>query len=186
MAIYIAFLRGINVGGNNRIKMAELKQMFEGLGLSKVQTYIQSGNVLFTSAEEEEALRTRIEQEIERVFKFSVSVVMRKAAEIQHMILNCPFTAEAIAEAEAVGEGESLYVTLLHTAPSQERIDRWSVYKSDKDSYKIIGRDVFLLFKHSIRDSKLSVNLQKLGVTATVRNWKTIHKLVELANAMED
>ena len=62
MAIYIALLRGINVGGKNLIKMAELKQMFEGLGLSNVQTYIQSGNVLFRSQEEEESLRLKIEQ----------------------------------------------------------------------------------------------------------------------------
>lgn len=62
MAIYIALLRGINVGGKNMIKMAELKQMFEGLGLSSVQTYIQSGNVLFRSQEEEESLRLKIEQ----------------------------------------------------------------------------------------------------------------------------
>lgn len=186
MTIYIALLQGINVGGKNMIKMAELKRLFEAIGLSRVQTYIQSGNVLFGSNEEEGPLRKRIEQEIETVFGFPVTVVLRTAEELERIIGNCPFSEEALSEAKASSEGESLYVSLMTEAPSPEGIKRLNAYRSEGDEYHIEGRDVYLLFRHSIRNSKLVNNLQKLGVPATVRNWKTINKLAALAKAMED
>jgi uncharacterized protein (DUF1697 family) len=70
-------------------------------------------------------------------------------------------------------------------APLQENIERFSSYKSENDEYQIEGREVFLLFRHSIRNSKLANNLQKLDVPTTVRNWKTLNKLDLLAKAME-
>ncbi|HEY2494602.1 MAG TPA: DUF1697 domain-containing protein [Paenibacillus sp.] len=185
MAIYIALLRGINVGGKNRIKMTELKSTFEAMGLSRVQTYIQSGNVLFEASEEEEPLRKRIEHEIEEVFGFSVSVIIRTAKELTTIAANCPFSEEAISEAESSSEGESLYVSLLLEEPSQVGIERLSTFRSESDEYQLVGREIYLLFRHSIRNSKLASNLQKLDVPATVRNWKTINKLVTLAHAME-
>jgi uncharacterized protein (DUF1697 family) len=185
MAIYIALLRGINVGGKNRINMAELKHTFEAMGLSRVQTYIQSGNVLFESEAEEEALGKQIEHEIEVAFGFSVTVVLRKDEELKRIAANCPFSEEEVSEAEESSEGESLYVSFLLEEPSQEGIQRLSAFKSESDEYRIQGREVFLLFRHSIRNSKLANNLQKLDVPATVRNWKTVNKLVALASAME-
>lgn len=185
MTIYIALLRGINVGGKNIIKMADLKQMFEAMGFCKVKTYIQSGNVLFKSNEDEELLRKKIEHEIEVTFGFSVIVILRTAAELEQIIENCPFSKDAILEAELSSEGESLYVSLLTHTPSQEKIEYLKAYKSEKEEYQIKGREVFLLFRHSIRKSKLANNLHKLDVPATVRNWKTINKLAVLAKAME-
>ncbi|MDF2533295.1 MAG: hypothetical protein K0Q65_2876, partial [Clostridia bacterium] len=99
---------------------------------------------------------------------------------------NCPFTKEQVLEAEASSEGESLYVSLMIHAPTQEKIECLKVYSSESEEYKIEGREVFLLFRNSIRNSKLANNLHKLDVPATVRNWKTINKLYALARAMED
>lgn len=185
MTIYIALLRGINVGGKNIIKMADLKRVFEVMGLSEVKTYIQSGNVLFKSNAEEEPLRKKIEHEIEVAFGFSISVVLRTAAELEWIIRNCPFSEEAISEAKSSSEGESLYVSLLIYSPSEEKIERMNNYRSENDDYRIEGREVFLLFRHSIGKSKLANNLHKLDVPATVRNWNTINKLSVLAKAME-
>lgn len=181
MTTYIALLRGINVGGKNRIKMTDLKQMFEGIGLRQVQTYIQSGNVLFLAAEEESALRQRIEHEFERFFGFAVIVVLRKSEELEQMINSCPFSQDVIAAAEAASETESLYVALLSQAPLLENSEKVLAYRSNNDQCHIDGRNVFLLFHHSIRDSKLANNLHKLDVPMTVRNWKTIKKLAQLA-----
>ncbi|MDF2677276.1 MAG: hypothetical protein K0Q97_1594, partial [Bacillota bacterium] len=89
MTIYIALLRGINVGGKNVIKMAELKRAFEEIELCEVKTYIQSGNVLFKSNQEEELLRKKIEMKIEENFGFSIIVVLRTIAELEQIILNC-------------------------------------------------------------------------------------------------
>lgn len=185
MTIYIALLRGINVGGKNIIKMVDLKRVFETMGLCDVRTYIQSGNVLFKSNEEEETLRKKIENSIESAFGFSVAVILRTAAEFERIRENCPFSEEAISEAESSSEGESLYVCLLTHAPLQEKIEHLNAYRSEDDEYKVEGREVYLLFRHSIRKSKLASNLHKLDVPATVRNWKTINKLAMLAKAME-
>lgn len=185
MTIYIALLRGINVGGKNMIKMGELKRTLEAMGLSRVQTYIQSGNVLFESEEEEEPLRKRIEQEIEVAFGLSITVVLRRSEELKRVAMHCPFSAEEVSRAEASSKGETLYVSFLLKEPSLEGIERLRAVKSEGDKYQIEGRDVFLLFRQSIRKSKLANSLEKLDVPATVRNWKTINKLVALASAME-
>lgn len=185
MTIYIALLRGINVGGKNIIKMAELKRAFEEIGLCEVKTYIQSGNVLFKSNEEEELLRKKIEMKIEENFGFSMIVVLRTIVDLEQIILNCPFSEAEILEAESASKVESLYVSLLTYTPSQESIELLKAYRSECDNYKVLGREVYLLFHHSISKSKLANNLKKLDVPSTVRNWKTINKLTELSKAME-
>ena len=185
MKIYIALLRGINVGGKNIIKMAALKQMFESIGLYGAQSYIQSGNILFKSNEEELPLQKKIEHEIEKTFGFSISVILREIAEIEGIIRNCPFSKEAILKAESTSEGEVLYVSFMNNEPLQENILRISGYKSESEEYLIEGRNIYLLFSNSIRNSKLASNLHKLEVPATVRNWKTLNKLSLLAKAME-
>lgn len=186
MTQYVALLRGINVGGKNIVKMADLKRMLEGLGLQFVQTYIQSGNVVFRSDKAEEALRKTIEQQFASVFGFPVIVVLRTVTELNQMIRHCPFSKEAIAAAEEAAAAESLYVALLLQAPAAESVECLNSYRSKNDDFCILGRDVYLLFQHSIRDSKLANNLSKLAVPMTVRNWKTVTKLTQLAATAED
>lgn len=185
MPVYIAFLRGINVGGKNVIKVADLKRTFESLGLNRVQTYIQSGNVLFESNEEEEPLHDRIERNLEALLHIPITVILRTAGELELPVKNLPFSEEEISRAESAAAGvESLYVALLERSPSQEECARLDAYGSQTDECRVIGREVFLLFHHSIRDSKLANNLHRLDMRMTVRNWKTMKKLVELASAM--
>ena len=185
MNIYIALLRGINVGGKNMIKMAELKRVLESIGLCEVKTYIQSGNVLFKSNESEEDLRKKIEHAIETNFGFLVAIVIRTADELDEIIRNCPFSEEEISEAESASETECLYVSLMTQVPVQDKMERLDVYKGENEKYQIIGREVYLLFRQSIRNSKIAINLHKLEVPATVRNWKTMNKIAALAKAME-
>ena len=185
MAQYIALLRGINVGKNNAIGMADLKRMFEELGLDNVQTYIRSGNVLFQSEDSEDVLRIKIENEIEKRFGFSVAVILRTDMELKHIIENCPFSEEEIAKAESLFDGECLYIALMGEVPLQENIQHWGTYRNDSNKYKFDGRNVFLLFHHSIRDSKLASQIHKLGVPVTIRNLNTINKLVDLAGGVK-
>lgn len=176
---YIALMRGINVGGHNMIKMSDLKRMCEEMGLGAVQTYIQSGNVLFTSDEAEEPLRQRLEQQIQAAFNCTVPVVLRTAGEWEQILANCPF------ETGALGEGEALFVTLLAEAPSQEAIDRLPPAPVGGDEYRVVGREIYLLCRQPYHKTKLSNAFfeQKLRVAATSRNWQTMTKLLELANA---
>ena len=188
MMTYIALLRGINVGGNRIIKMAELMDVLTALGLKDVKTYIQSGNVLFRLGEDAdtEALQEKIEKEIKRVWGFEVPVVVRSALELEQLIKNCPFTVDEVKQVELASGKESLYVSFMASTPSQERVDLLKPYESENESYHVIGREVYLLFRDSIRNSKVASNLQKLDASSTVRNWKTVNKLFELAREMEE
>jgi uncharacterized protein (DUF1697 family) len=182
MTVYVALLRGVNVGAKNRIKMADLQRTLEVAGLGKVETYIQSGNIIFESSEGEEAVQLKIEGAIKETFGPTISTVLRSAEELSQLIQNCPFTEKEIHEAEAANtEGESLYVALLQKAPQKTEI--LNKYVTPDDAYQIRNRDLYLLLKHSIRNSKLAGALDKLGVPLTVRNYNTIQKLEEIAKA---
>lgn len=185
MTTYIALLRGINVGGRHIVKMTALKSAFETLGLTNVQTFIQSGNVLFQSEEAEELLREKIERELERVFEFPMIVVLRTAESLARIIADCPFSAEELAAAESASDSESLYVALLTQAPPADNLARVKAYEGPREMWQVIGRDVYLLLHESIRSSKLADNLHRLEVPATVRNWNTLNRLLALAKAME-
>jgi uncharacterized protein (DUF1697 family) len=181
MTIYIALLRGINVSGHNLIKMTELKRMFEAMGFARVQTFIQSGNVLFATDDDAGSLCARIEQEITTGFGMTVPVVLRTAAELERIIRDCPFPADALAE------GENIYVTLLADQPAPERITQMLSVPGGIDEFRIIGRELYILYRQPAHLSKLTNNLteRKLGTAATTRNWQTINKLAVLTRAME-
>src|SRR3954471_17899006 len=98
MTIYIALLRGINVGKNNRIKMADLKNLLETMGLQKVKTYIQSGNVMFETNDEGSQLSQRLEDEISKTFGFPVPVILRTAEEYEQIIRDCPYSFDSLKE----------------------------------------------------------------------------------------
>lgn len=158
MTTYIALLRGINVGGNNKIKMAELKNSLENLGLSQVQTYIQSGNLLFRSHEAESVLTRIIEHTIQTDFGITSKVMIRTDTELAYIIYHCPYSAASLSEGESIHEA--------------------------KDEFHVTEREVYFLFRQSIIDSKLGKNLQKLGNAVTTRNWNTMIKLADLAKGI--
>ena len=187
MTIYIALLRGINVGGKNKVKMSDLKSLLESRGFARVETYIQSGNILFESDEAEETLRRTIESMLETELGVSSAVILRTADEWERLILRYPFSDAEIAQAEAMNdEGESQYVILFVKAPQREKVTHLDAFRSVEDEYQLVGRDAYLLLRHSIRNSKLANSLQKLDVPGTARNWKTATKLLELAKARMD
>lgn len=181
--IYVALLRGINVSGHRLIKMANLQVMFRSMGLGQVQTYIQSGNVLFESEEEAEPLRRRIEQQIHATFGFAdVPVVLRTAAELEQIVSDCPFPAGDLPE------GESLYAALLADPPAPAAIDQLLGYTAVGDEFRLLDRTIYIRYRQSSHKSKLSNAFfeQKLGVWATTRNWQTLNKLVAMGRAMAE
>ncbi|QGQ99267.1 DUF1697 domain-containing protein [Paenibacillus psychroresistens] len=179
MTIYIALLRGINVGGNNMIKMSELKLMFEEMGFGKVQTYINSGNVLFTSENGAEQVRQRAEFEVNKAFGIAATVVIRTAAELERIIGDCPYKSDSLAA------GESVQVTLLTEAASSEKMALLPIGVDGKDEFHNNGLEIYFLFRQSVLDSKLAKNMTKLGSTATSRNLNTINKLAALIKKMQ-
>ena len=178
---YLSLLRGINVSGQKKIKMADLKGLYESLGFARVVTYIQSGNVLFDANEADPAdLQTRLEHAIAGHFGFEVPVIIRTAAELERAICDCPFDAIDVAE-----EGTQYLVTFLGGEPDAAGIDKLQPFVQDSESLVLRGQSVYLHCPRGYGRSKLSNSLleNKLGVAATTRNWKTLCKLQELAKA---
>ncbi|MGN5652044.1 DUF1697 domain-containing protein [Bacillus sp. Brlt_9] len=178
MTIYIALLRGINVGGHKIIKMSDLKQMFELIELKQVKTYIQSGNIVFESEKDIDFLNKRIQSEIQNVFSFDVPVMLRTNEEFINMIKRCPY------EADSLLEGESIHVAFLANELSEIEKNQLLMQKNETEDCYIDEKVVFLFFKSSIRNSKLMNQFQKLHIPATVRNWRIVNKLKTIVEGM--
>lgn len=175
---YISILRGINVSGRNKIKMDALKTLYEALSMKDVQTYIQSGNVVFASSgADEEALARSIRDAIEKEFGYAVAVLVRSASGWQSVAHNNPFLGQP-----GVDPGK-LHVTFLERAPDQRSADALSAVDAGPDEARVIGREVYLHCPNGYGRTKLSNALleRKLGTPATTRNWNTVNKLLALA-----
>jgi len=175
---YVAFFRGINVGGKNMVKMSELCQLFVGLGFQNVKTYIQSGNVIFSSDREQRLLPPMIEQAFEEQFGFQSTVVIRSDIEIASIVDSLPLGAAEIEEARnEVPDVEHIYIYLSESSIDIEKINQLCASYNGKDRIHSKNREVYLLCFQSIRDSKLASLLTKLPQQLTARNLKTMKKI---------
>jgi uncharacterized protein (DUF1697 family) len=180
MHTYIAILRGINVSGRNKILMADLKALFEGMGFLDIKTYIQSGNVIFKSKEQytESSLEDLLQQAIRKKYGFDVPVLVRDSAALEKIISQNPFLKEKDLDQE------KLHVTFLAGRPEQEAIEKIKAVDFLPDRFKYIGREIYLHCPERYGETKLSNSFfeKKLKVRATTRNWKTVNKLFEIAS----
>lgn len=179
MPKYIAILRGINVGGKRKILMADLRLLFQELGYTDVQTYIQSGNVVFdTEGNVKHAIGSRVEKQILRAYGFDVPVIVRTAKEIKQAILQNPFLKEGIAI-------ERLYLTFLNEIPGNDKLELLDQYDYSPDRFEIMGNNVFGFSSGKYSDSKYTNNFFEkiLKTSATTRNWKTVLKLLEMTTS---
>jgi uncharacterized protein (DUF1697 family) len=177
MPAFVSLFRGINVGGRNTVRMDELKALHESLGFTAVITYIQSGNVVFSSDEEDATQLIRhIEDTFANKFGFSASVIVRSSAELQAMMANNPFQSDP--------QKESKWVLVLFLASRPEPAalaDLQNSYHGPEEFY-LIGQELFIYYPEGIGRSKLTVALmeKKLKTVGTGRNWNTILRLREL------
>ena len=169
---YVAFLRAINVGGHAIIKMSDLKKMFEAAGLENVQTYIQSGNVVFESeAADGQALANQIERQLEKAAEYKIELFVRTMREVQSIAEKSPFQAK---------DGEMVYVTFLNTKPDKKSQQPLLELKSDADDFTFRGREVYTLRRDREKSVFSNNFLEKiLKEPATTRNLTTITKIVE-------
>lgn len=179
MSIYIALLRGINVGGNKKVNMADLNRTFEGLGFGRVQTYINSGNVLFESENDAGELRLRIEDEIRKDFGFSVTVMLRTAEQLQRILADCPYAEDS------VPDGGSIHVSVLNEPLSDKQMKQLAESSNELDEFQMNGQEMYLLYRQPSHESSLTKTLQKFGDSVTTRNMKTMVKLDALAKKMQ-
>ncbi len=174
---HIALLRGINVGGKNRLPMAELRALFEELGCADVRTYIQSGNVVFTADSSVAGeLPERVEWAIGERFGLGVPVVLRDAAELEEAARANPFLEEGADE-------KTLHLMFLRDRPEQARVEALDPERSPPDRFVVRGREVYLCCPNGVARTKLTTGYfdTRLETVSTVRNLRTVHKLLEMA-----
>lgn len=182
MPVLISMLRGVNLGAHNRIKMDDLRSLFESLKLEAPRTYVQSGNVIFRTKEKNSvALAKKIQTAIERRFGFRPVVIVRTVDELRRAIAATPFPASRKLEPGKV------LVTFLSSEPgpdSQTALARW---ESFPEEVHLLGRELYIYFPNGAGRSKLPwSSLEKsMKVTGTARNWNSVGKMLEIAEELE-
>jgi uncharacterized protein (DUF1697 family) len=186
MAVIVAMLRGVNVGGHNQIKMEALRALCESLGLRDAQTYLQSGNVVFRTNEVRTkrnlaALARRMEDAIEQSFGFRPAVIVRTITELRDTIARNPF-----ARRRGIDPGK-LLVTFLADEPSAESHGKVLKIKAGPEELFVDGREVYIYFPNGMGRTKLSwpTIAKMLGTSGTGRNWNSVTKLLEMAEKLE-
>jgi uncharacterized protein (DUF1697 family) len=179
MQTYVSFLRGVNMTGHNSIKMTDLSALYIGLGLNDSETYIQSGNVIFSGASDlrPSSLSIKIETAILERFNYAVPVMIRTNQELRDLFSANPFLDDPNFDPSKMA------VILLHEAPSDVQIQKVSDIDYPPDKFKITGREIFIYCPNGFGRTKLYTNFfeKKMGVIGTARNWKTITTILSIA-----
>jgi uncharacterized protein (DUF1697 family) len=179
---YISLLRGINVGGNKTIKMAELKTLYESLGFAQVQTLLQSGNVVFQSdSADSVAIVQQLETGIQAHFGFEVKIILRTAPQWDALITNAPFSAEQR------DDPAKMLVLCLTAAPHPDHLTTLLATYSGSEKIYLQGDTLYAYYTDGMGRSKLDHAFleRKLKVIGTGRNWNTVLKLQALAQRDE-
>lgn len=177
MTAYVALLRGVNVGGNT-LKMSWLREACEEIGLKDVQTYVQSGNVVFSSRLGAAKLEQTLKEMIDKQTRLPVTVTVRSAPELEGVIAGNPFLKQKGVDVS------KLHVTFLAKAVAEPALDKLDALAGTRDQYRLIGREIYLHCPINYGETKLSNNAieKALAVGATTRNWKTVTALQEMAS----
>jgi uncharacterized protein (DUF1697 family) len=179
LTTYLALLRGINVGGKNKVSMPQLRLVFEDLGHEGVRTYVQSGNVVFESrSSAPKKVATDIEHAISETFDLSISVLIRTRRELERVAGEHPLASKGVALS-------LLHVMFLADRPSSKAIESLDPDRSPPDEFVVTRREVYLLFPKGSGRSKLTVDYfeRMLGTRATARNWNTVLKMLKMMEA---
>jgi uncharacterized protein (DUF1697 family) len=182
MPVFISMLRGVNLGAHNRIKMDELRSLYESLKLEDPRTYVQSGNVIFRTEETDVAkLTKKIQGRIAKTFGFSPAVVLRTTEEMRATVRANPF-----AKRRDIVAGK-LLVTFLAAEPPAEASESLAAFKSLPEELHLRGRELFIYFPNGAGRSKLpwSQVEKLLKVTGTARNWNSVTKMIAMAEQLE-
>lgn len=176
--IYIALIRGINVGGKKKLRMEDLRSVCDSLGLADTRTVLQSGNVVFrTSRTDRKRLADDMEKGMREACGLEATVILRTAAELQQAIERNPFRSEA------ERDPAHLVIVFLEGKPSQAAAEALRESYSGPEKMHLIGHELFVYYSQGQGTSKLTNALieRRLGVVATARNWNTVRRLAELA-----
>ena len=183
MQTYIALLRGINVSGQKKIKMADLREYLEELGFQDIQTYIQSGNIVFRSKKmTSNNLEILIKNKIQEKYGFEVPVIVITPDEIKHTANNNPF------EKDNTKDPKKFCVVFLQEQPYQENIEKLKEYDYSPEEYVLSEKIIYYYAANGAGNAKMNNNFfeNKLKVKASSRNWRTTNKLLEMVKLLDN
>jgi len=175
MTIYISLLRGINVGGNKKIKMADLRNLYETLGFTDVKSLLQSGNVVFKSDETDQAeLAAKIEGAIEQTFGFHSQIFILTVDNLKAIVSGHPFSEQQLEEPKKI------MVFFLERIPRESEIASLREAHTGPEEMTFKGQVMYAFYPNGMGRSKLDNALidRKLKISATARNWNTTNKLL--------
>jgi len=172
----VALLRGINLGRNKRIAMADLRKLVEGLGYEEVRTHLQSGNVVFTTADSPARAAKAIEGELDAKLGMDVRVLIRTDRELAGVVERNPL-------GDVMTDPTRLFVTFLSAKPDARRVRGIDPSKFVPDVFRVGDREVYVWCPNGYAGTKLNHAFweKQLGLTGTARNWRTVTRLLELA-----
>ncbi len=177
MPIFLSLFRGINVGGHHIIKMNELKSLYGTLGLKDVRTYIQSGNVVFSSDDSDVThLQQQLMESVAQTFGFPVEIIVRTASELEDIIAKNPFQGRP--------DKETQWVVVMFLVAVPDDAVQENLLKTYIGPEEIVfrGKEVYIYYTNGIGRSKLSNTFieKKLKVAGTARNWNTVLQLQKM------
>lgn len=179
MPVWVGLLRAVNVGGRNRVPMADLRRVVEALPAADVATYVQSGNVVFTaSARTEARVVAALEPALAEAFGFPVTAIVRSAAALAGVVTANPLPTEGRDPAK-------LHVTFLAAEPPPGAVAS-GVQRVADEEYALVGRELYRYTPAGIGSSELTrvLSERRLGVAGTARNWRTVTTLAAMAAAI--
>lgn len=175
-ATHLALLRGINVGGKNKLPMNALVEIFLESGCTDVKSYIQSGNVIFTASKSASArVADQVTAKITERFGYRTPVILRTVDQLREVTLHNPFLDAGTAP-------DTLYVMFLAGVPASRMVQKLDPERSPLDAFYVRGQEVYLHLPAGVANSKLTNAYfdSKLSTTSTSRNWRTVTRLLEL------
>ena len=176
---YVALLRGINVGGKNKLPMQTLRDLLSGLGGTEVRTHLQSGNAVFAHKDtDSDRLAADLERRITEELGLTIKCLVRTAADLRRVVEANPFDMTGV-------DGSRFLVTFLSGPAPTDKLAALDPALYAPDEIRAGEREIYGHFPETIRDSKLAAFLtdRRLGMTATARNWNTVTKLLEMSGA---
>ena len=177
MPTYVALLRGINLGPRKKIAMPALRDLCEELGHTSVTTYIQSGNVVFSSSVRSPAkVGSELSAAIAETFGHEITVVMRTPKQLEAVVENNPFLEQGASAKE-------LHVAFLADKATATLAKRLDPERAPGDAFEVRGQEIYLRYPNGMGRSKLTNDYleRRLAMASTVRNWNTVTKLLELS-----
>jgi uncharacterized protein (DUF1697 family) len=180
--VHVALLRGINIGPHKRMKMETLRASCEALGFKNVKTYIQSGNIVCQAGKlSSDAAARKIEAQIEKNFGFSADVIARTGDEMKNIVMGNPMLKEPGLDTS------KLHVVFFSEAPTAEAIKKLEAIVKTPDKVRHKGKEIYFYFPNGVSGSSIwKHSLDRvLGISGTMRNWKTVNTLCEMARECE-